>query len=367
MTERTGTKAAPGAARGARGGRARARSIAALGVLLAPLVGIGLLGGCAVFTPTAGEDEDGAGVPPAEAAMLEDLALALEQLHEPRTTTVQVTREADPLTTAFVERLAAAGYGIQRVDADQGPRHLTLIATEESADDGAPELRLELEVGVTELGRSYVRRDDGARPASPLSVGGTRADVALDDSRFGPDVDARHERVLRVGAAAAPERLPLISLITEDVVRGVAREATRGPSLAAVNSQRVEVSNLYFGDQAFGSLGDDWAPAERTVVIFANDSLRLGPDGKRRIARFVESYREGEDLIGLIGCSNGPTALEIGNEGLALGRSRRVAEELVALGIARERIVDEGCWAPTSAGDRFPSRGVVMEILRKPS
>ena len=113
-------------------------------------------------------------------------------------------------------------------------------------------------------------------------------------------------------------------------MRGVAREAAGGPTIAGVNSQRVEVSNLYYDDaEAFGALGDDYAPAERTVVVFANDSMRLGPDGKRQIARFVEDYREGEDLIGLIGCSNGPTALDIGNEGLALGRSRRVSEELV--------------------------------------
>ena len=163
--------------------------------------------------------------------------------------------------------------------------------------------------------------------------------------------------------------LPLISLVTEDVVRGVTARATRsrGRSVAtrsAVNSNRVEVANLFFGRSAFDALRADREPVARDVVLFGDDSLRLGPDGKRQIARFVEDYRPDTDLIGLVGCSNGPTKLAIGNEGLALGRSARVTDELVALGVERSRILDEGCWAGRSAKGRFPSRGVVIELLR---
>jgi len=342
------------------------RGVRAAGAMAALVLGA-FAGGCVTGAPGPHGET---GIAPAEALMLDDLARALEQLHDPRDTTVQVTRGGDALTDAFVERLADAGYGVQRVDADQGAHRVTLAAGEAAPVDGVPVTRLELEVGSTRLARSYALTGEGAgaRPAGALSIGGTRGRVRLADARFGDDVDLRHERVVRVGTGYAAARPPLISLITEDVVAGVAREAVGGPSLAAVNSQRVEVPNLFYAaDDAFATLDDAYVPAERSVVIFANDSMRLGADGKRGIARFVEGFREDTDLIGLIGCSNGPTALEIGNEGLALGRSRRVAEELVTLGIAAERIVDEGCWAPTSARDRFPSRGVVMELLRKSS
>ena len=156
-------------------------------------------------------------------------------------------------------------------------------------------------------------------------------------------------------------------------VFSVAREAaggsrTRSPSVAAVNSGRLEVANLFYDDGgAFGALRDSFETAERLTVIFPNDSMRLGAEGKRQIERFVEGYREESDMIGLIGCSNGPTALAIGNEGLALGRSRRVSEELLALGVPRDRLIDEGCWSPVGAGGRFPSRGVVVELLRSAS
>ena len=94
---------------------------------------------------------------------------------------MQVPLDADPLTLALIERLARAGYGIQRVDADQGARHLTLAASDTTLEDGASGRRLELRVGPTRLARSYAVDGDDVRPASALSVAGTRAPLALDD------------------------------------------------------------------------------------------------------------------------------------------------------------------------------------------
>jgi len=98
--------------------------------------------------------------------------------------------------------------------------------------------------------------------------------------------------------------------------------------------------------------------------VFGNDSMVLGSTNKSLIDQFVDNeIREG-DVVSLIGCSNGPTSLEIGNEGLALGRAQRVTEALTSRGVPRENVLDEGCWAPVSAQDRFPNRGVVMELWR---
>ena len=92
----------------------------------------------------------------------------------------------------------------------------------------------------------------------------------------------------------------------------------------------------------------------------------LGSRNKSLIDQLVENVLGEEDIVSLVGCSNGPTALEIGNEGLALGRAKRVTEALLARGVSREKVLDEGCWAPVAeAEDRFPSRGVVLELWRK--
>ena len=341
--------------------------VALLGGALAALFAL-LLGGCAAL-PAGGSPGAGAAPDEAELLMLDDLVAAYRQLEPPRTTTLQVTRDADPLTEALVERLAEAGYGVRRVDADQGAHHLTLEHGEAPGSDGRPQTRLELVIGVTDLARSYRVERERVRPASTLAVGGTRRPVRLEDTaRFGSVADPKLARVEYLGSAPMPRDMPLISLITDEVVSGVVRRAAGGPSLAGVNSGRVEVANLFYGEgEAFGEVRDTFEPTERIVVIFPNDSMRLGEGGKESIERFVQDFREESDMIGLVGCSNGPTALEIGNEGLALGRSRRVTEELLSLGVPRERVIDQGCWAPVNASDRFPSRGVVVELLRRPS
>ena len=106
--------------------------------------------------------------------------------------------------------------------------------------------------------------------------------MRLDDERFGTPLDAAVSEVVRLGRMPSAERLPLISLITDEVVVGVARRASGGPSAAAVNSQRIEVSNLYYGEaDGFGSPRGTREPVARAVVVFGNDSLRLGSDGKR--------------------------------------------------------------------------------------
>ena len=358
------------------------------------------LAGCALTPPSGDAVRTGAsadapalrGAPDpvrAAAPAVADLVAALGQLREPRLTTIQVGPNDDPTVDALVGALADAGYGIQRVAADQGANFLDWTfgpaGAEASPTPAAPGVasapvpgtdarrRARLRVGALSLSRDYL--PGGARgalvAASPLEIGGTRTAVALDDAARLPGTPAEHSRV--VFAAGAPElgATPIISLVTEDVVRGVAARATRAAARGrppatrqAINSNRVEVSNLFFGSSAFGALRADMMPVATDTILFGDDSMRLGADGKRQIARFIEDYRAEGDMIGLVGCSNGPTKLAIGNEGLALGRSARVTDELVALGVERSRILDEGCWAGRSATGRFPSRGVVIELLR---
>ena len=114
----------------------RGRGVRATRALGALLLAGALLGGCATLRSGAAPDGASAALERAHAIMLDDLARALEQVHAPRATTVQVTLDADPMTDAFVERLASAGYGVRRVDADQGDRHVALAVVDEAAGRG---------------------------------------------------------------------------------------------------------------------------------------------------------------------------------------------------------------------------------------
>lgn len=352
--------------------------------LLVPMLLISLaLGGCAHWP--SGADDRAAGnvaangvqqarvVGDFDKAVLASLADALAQIRPPQRTTLQTRNNPDAYYDFLVGGLSQKGYGIQRVSADQGAHFLELERTPEIGSSDGDLVTYSLSVGAIELRRDFLVAPNARyRPMGALKVSGTRASMTIDDSQFQMSDEVRDHvsRVEYTAMSEAMDAMPIISLITDDVVAGIARSATGqssgNTSLQALNSSKVEVSNLFFGSaSAFGDLRNKMTKVTRQVVVFPNDSLRLGRSGKTQILIFLQQFQQGSDMIGLIGCSNGRTKLAIGNEGLALGRSERVTEELLSLGVPRDAILDEGCWAPRSAGERFPSRGVVMELLRR--
>ena len=303
-------------------------------------------------------------------AMVSDLADVVAQIFDPLDTTLQINRgNQDPIMSSFVSLLTEYGFGIQRVSADQGANYLS-YARKESEEDGAEDILFSVDIGAVTVARDYrLVGQDRVTPVSTLRISGSRVPVNANDETgehflvSNPEYsEARYVASLGLDAQA-----PVISLITPELVNQVTNRSTNNaPSLYGMNSSMVEVANLFYGvDSTFASMLDNRERVERQVIVFGNDSLILGETNKLLINQLVENQLQQNDLISLVGCSNGHTALDIGNEGLALGRAKRVTEELLSIGIARDRILDEGCWAPTSVRDRFPSRGVVLELWRK--
>jgi len=101
------------------------------------------------------------------------------------------------------------------------------------------------------------------------------------------------------------------------------------------------------------------------VLEFPNDSLRVLPQVRRTLTRMREEFQPATDYFSVVGCSHGKTDIENGNELLAVGRSKRVLEELIALGVPDERVLDEGCWAPVHFDGVMPRRGVRVELKRR--
>jgi len=246
------------------------------------------------------------------------------------------------------------------VDADQGA-HLLNHSVDDITTSDTPSRRHTLTVGQLELSREYATINRTTRPIGPLTVAGSPRRISLDDSRFGENV-TNDRLVSRIAFSIANEvsadETPRISLLQLPI------DATDQDSGIGTNASGLEVSNVYFGGNNFGSLLDDYSRVETVSVIFPNDSMRLGNIGRLKIDVFLGDFDEESDLIRVVGCSNGKTYIDIGNEGLALGRAERVTQELLARGVTREHILDEGCWGPESIGDRFPSRGVVLELYR---
>ncbi len=305
----------------------------------------------------------------ADRTMVNDLSAVVVQIFDPLDTTLQVTRSNnDPIMQYFVGTLAEKGFGIQRVSADQGAHYLTYERKATDADNG---LLLSFSIGPVVASRHYQLIDNNVvTPTSMVQLSGTRVPVIVADAPSGrfQVTNTDLSRAQYVATLGLDEQAPLISLITPDIVNSVTTRSATGPSLQALNSSKIEVANLFYGnDSNFASILDDYEQVDRQIIVFGDDSMILGDTNKQLIDQFVDDKLSQKDVISLVGCSNGPTALEIGNEGLALGRAKRVTEALMARGVTRERILDEGCWAPVRAGDRFPSRGVVLELWRDQS
>ena len=158
--------------------------------------------------------------------------------------------------------------------------------------------------------------------------------------------------------ASAPERIAIDPATGSPVYGGVTRGVLGGPALP------TERNVMDLGGSNFASLFVDYADVVERILVFPNDSERLGPDNKSIVAGVAERFDPESDVFSIVGCSLGPTSLPNGNERLALGRANRVKEELVQVGVPSERIVDEGCWAGDSS-ERFPSRGVVLTLRRR--
>jgi len=352
-----------------------------------------LIGCSSLADKKSGEDTSGVFEPALREDMIADLVSVLPQLLDPLGNTIQIGSEGPAGNEFVAKKLIDLGYGIQRVDADQGSNHMRLVDMEANDSIDIPTTRLLLSIGDIEISREYgiVKRsmgysnypelrwrgDDAVIPVSKLRLAGTRQAVELVGLTKQLDYTAVENELAKQPefidggvqySALAPIKggIPTISLITNDIIERVAESASGGPSLQGLNSTRVEVSNLFYGgDSTFESVLDNYNRIAREIVIFPNDSKRLGKTGKLIVRKLVSRFSENSDVIGIIGCSNGRTKLQIGNEGLALGRAKRITEELLAAGISPDKVFDEGCWSPTANTRGFPNRGVVIDLWRR--
>lgn len=326
--------------------------------------------GCASITGVRQSDGEKIVHPESLDLVVSDLSYVMAQLVEPRSTTVQYRADADPLGVAVLRKLEAQRYGLQKVSADQGANLVSYGVVSLAEADGDRQYRYELSIGGVSVERHYVDLGDRIYPSTPVVVRGVNAgssgavqldrdlfDVLDEDLAYLFKIDYRDLPVVTV---------PRITLITNELVADIASTTIQNPETVGTNTANMEVTNLYFTNESnFSDATRGYRTIKRDVIIFDNDSMRLGDRGKAKVRRVAGLFDEERDYIQLLGCSNGRTSLDIGNEGLALGRAKRVVEEFVALGVSETSLLDEGCWAPENLDGRFPRRGVVVELKRR--
>lgn len=332
---------------------------------------LGLAAGCATTGALLGGGSD----KPDPDIIAQDLVYTLTQvpaLH-PLKTTLQVSDPITPFGDSVVAHLKEAGYGMQRVAADHGPHYLRY--RNEFAESETGERRIySVSIGEVSVERDYVVSGSETVPGSAQIVrGADSTPIEPNESLYGESVSEQFRQVRFVSDGEPEIRdMRLASMrpaIGDDVVSIAAASPAVAPTLAETRADitfkslvKRNMDELMTSN--FADLFADYEDIESDVLMFPNDSLRLGEANKETIARYVRELDPATDVLSVVGCSHGQTNINNGNELLAIGRANRVKEAFMFAGISHDQVLEESCWA-SDYNEEFPRRGVVLTLKRK--
>jgi hypothetical protein len=378
--------------------------------ILVPLLVTLLLTGCAVRDTTGTRiDEQSPTKPepvkpaPGVLVIARDFVNALEQLAEapPGNTTVHLASDQtdDAFTLAMNDALVNAGYAIRWVQDGQRNHYLQYRKELEASDRLSRREVYELAIGNIEMRRTYSTDLQGAvKPLTPLYVRGADATgIVLNDSIFGEQPSTADATKIPVTDDAVDEPVPAASDLstfptdTQAAAQTTQTEITQtelsnstsllvpaeasplDPLVAGTAAQTLsmplvtlpKVENVFeLGGSNFEDVLARYEVVGEQVLMFPNDSLRLGFTNKQLIQKMVKEFDSDSDVFSVVGCSMGPTNVSGGNAALALGRASRVVEALLFAGVEKDKILDEGCWASGNGLEELPKRGVVLTLNR---
>ena len=263
-----------------------------------------------------------------------------------RLTTVQTVSIDNEFEQAVRADLEKRGY---KMEAD-GKRVSARVQPSDNSDSAL----YVVAVGEISVERMYSETDGQTVPASEMVVrGGEERSIVLNDSDvFGTE----SERYTAV------EFQPYPDLIIDNLLE------PRSPPdrLAAQGEVPLIKRNVFETLQSnYASTLDEYVEVDQNILVFPNDSLRLGDTNKRIIEEYVSKMDPDTDILSVIGCSHGHTEISNGNSVLAIGRANRVKEAFLFSGIENDHILDEGCWAPQTFDEVMPQRGVVLTLKRR--
>jgi len=289
----------------------------------------------------------------------------------PRMAIVQLSAPDNMLEEKVHEQIRSLGYKIEKTGESDNGLLVEASIKPPGAGSANPAPLYVLAVGSMSAQRSYTVVDGQTQPASPIVVrGADEKPLLLNDAELFQYSNSAHSSVQFLPAAEtglAELEEPVVA--TEEPVVATPEIVAEIPTPVSTLEQYSTTfdSNLFDkgGQSNFSDLFAEYQEVESNVLVFPNDSLQLGDINKQIIEQYVEKMDTSTDVLSVIGCSHGDTAIENnGNALLAIGRANRVKEAFIFSGISHDLIVDEGCWAPV-VFEGLPSRGVVLKLKRR--
>jgi len=297
--------------------------------------------------------------------IVQNLIFALTQLPSthPLKTTLSLKPAKSTLADIIEARFNDAGYGIKHVESDEGEFYVSHTFQNSATENGSRTTYM-LAVGPITIERDYTIENGLTRPNSVMTIDGVQEqDILLNDDVFGEQFSETQYKEVYFNAVDAPVPVATAGDI-ESVQLPVVEVAQQPQSFGALvkqNMREIMRSN-------FASLFDQYEVVQQNVLVFPNDSLKLGSKNKKTVRDYVNDFNPETDIMSVVGCSHGRTATGDGglggNQLLALGRANRVKEALIFSGLDQAQIYEEGCWDDEYFDEVMPRRGVVLTHQR---
>jgi len=302
-------------------------------------------------------------IDPALRVVAVDLVSVLAQL--PGFDAWSMTAQVSPASSSYGEALIAAlrdaGYGVQRVTADQGRNYLEyrkVILSDEVGDSTA----FELNIRNVFVSRNY--EWDGTRwvPASPVRIKGvepTRVNVYNElHGRQGTTTQIiTGVEFMDDSGAVIESRSGIAKVAGSEANFGNRYQELRVliMSKSAIFSKQRSIADL--DNRTYRSVAD-------VTLTFPNvNSKVLGELNKQAILALISRMEPSSDRFLIRGCSHGKSLIWDGNEILSLERQQRVNQELLVAGINPRSIKETGCFALENEVE-LPKQSVRLTLQR---
>jgi hypothetical protein len=262
-----------------------------------------------------------------------DLVSALVQLPEvgPSNITLQITRPQTAFGNMVVRALEDAGYGLQRVSADQG-LHYVQYSERFAKTDAGPVSDYVLRVGDISIDREYIENENGIYPSSLMRVNGVENSefIELNDDLFkqqGGDGE------IFVSGVTSGKRFTQVREISANEYDKTPTEKRLNPSKTLLSARRTAIAREVGEEELSG-----YARLRRTVLIFANPETRImGAGNKQAVRLLVREYQAG-DIYQIAACADVD-----GKNDQSVLRGIRVMEEFLSYDIPVNSVVKAPC------------------------
>ena len=295
-----------------------------------------------------------------------DLVSVMMQLSQfsPFQTTVQVTRPDNSFGQTLLNTLATSGYGVQRVDFDQGANFVTYRIRYTDASRGLMSATLLL--NELSISRQYQLLDGDLYPYTEFVIRGAEPQNILVNSQLFRSREQSRDLPSAVHFAdyegdrptyySTLAKTPIDPALSNQI--DVARELVKSQA-ALFTLSRIESAD---------STSDQTSRMDTVQVLkvrFQGQDMTLGPENKRAIRTLLTEFDSANDYLVIAGCAHGQSLLWDGTESASLERQQRITKELLAHGIRLDRVQEQGCFQSDHVTELLPKMVIIAH--KKPT